>query len=254
MKVYGVSGLPGSGKSIISRIAKKEGIHTISMGDVIRKEAQKNNCSTGAMAVKLRKEHGNNVVAKFCVKEIYGISRREKNKNHENKPTVKKIYNTHKNKQHPPKKLKKIEQDIYIIEGIRSTYEVKYFRKHFKNFKVIAIHSSPNRRFNRLKRRKRNDDSDDINVFNERDNRELKFGIGNVIALADYMLINDGPIQVFKKDVRALIENEIKLQNNPQRRNNSKNKNKNKKNRKHKKGRKKYKKYDNRKSSNKQRR
>ncbi len=253
MKVYGVSGLPGSGKSVISRIAKKEGIHTISMGDVIRNQAQKNNCTTGEMAVKLRKQQGNNVVAKICVQEIYDISNRKNNKQNNNKATVKKIYNTHKNK-YPPKKLKKIEQDIYIIEGIRSTHEVNYFKKHFKNFKVIAIHSSPKMRFNRLKRRKRSDDSNDINVFHERDNRELNFGIGNVIALADYMLINDGPIQKFKNDVRALIENEIKLQNNTQRRNKNKNKNKNKKNRKHKKGRKQHKKHDSKKSGNKQRR
>ena len=44
MKVFGVTGLPGSGKSIISRIAKKEGIYTISMGDVIREEAERNRC------------------------------------------------------------------------------------------------------------------------------------------------------------------------------------------------------------------
>ena len=237
MKVYGVTGLPGSGKSIISRIAKKENIHTISMGDVIRKEAELNNCSTAQAAVNLRKKYGNNVVADRCVKHIQNNA---KNHRFKKKTQVKKIQNKNKNK--APRKYKKIEQDVYIIEGIRSPYEVKYFKKFFKNFKVIAIHSNPESRFNRLKRRKRSDDSTDFKKFQERDRRELKFGIGNVISLADYMLINEGPIQIFKNNVRALITNEIKPKKHK-----SRNKNKIKQNRKFKKGRKQYQKYDPRK-------
>ncbi|WP_069592826.1 AAA family ATPase [Methanosphaera sp. WGK6] len=249
MKVYGVTGLPGSGKSIISRIAKKEGIHTISMGDVIREEAEKNNCTTGAAAINLRKKYGNNVVADRCVKKILNHSKNRNNK----KTTVKKIYKTHNNhnKNKPvPTKFRKIEQDIYIIEGIRSSYEVKYFKRYFKNFKIIAIHSNQESRFNRLKRRKRSDDSDDYKTFLERDRRELKFGIGNVISLADYMLINEGPIQIFKNSVRALIINEIKPKNNFRKSNKSKNKSKGKSNRRPKQSKKQYKKYNNRKKSN----
>lgn len=246
LRVFGITGLPGSGKSIISRIAKKEGIHTISMGDVVRKEAEKNNCTTGEAAVNLRKKHGNNVVADRCVKEIYHHSKNRNNKNY----TVKKIYKN--NSQHfPPKKFKKIEQDVYIIEGIRSPSEVRYFRKNFKNFKVIAVHSKPQERFNRLIRRKRIDDSTDFKVFLERDRRELKFGIGNVIALADYMLINEGHIQYFKSNVRKLIKNEIKPRKNINKYPN-KNNNKNKQNRKFKQGRKQYKKYDKKRYKNNQ--
>ena len=248
MKVYGVTGLPGSGKSIISRLAKKEGIYTISMGDVIRKEAEKQNCTTGEAAVNLRKRYGNNVVADRCVKEIFSHSRKRNNK----PVTVKKIYDT-KTKHYPPKKFKKIEQDVYIIEGIRSPQEVKYFKKYFKNFKIIAIHSNPQERFNRLLRRKRSDDSTDYKVFLERDNRELKFGIGNVIALADYMLINEGHIQKFKNSAKVLIQNEIKPKNNFNR-NTGYNKNKNKQNRKFNKGRKQYPKYNSKKYNNKQKR
>ncbi len=238
MKVYGVTGLPGSGKSIISRIAKKDGIHSISMGDVIRKEAEKQNCTTGEAAVNLRKKYGNNVVADRCIQEIYKHSRKRNKK----KTPVKKMHKSN-NRYAPPKKYKKIEQDIYIIEGIRSPQEVQYFRKRFKNFKIIAIHSNPEERFNRLIRRKRSDDSPDYKVFLERDRRELDFGIGEVIALADYMLINEGHIQKFKTSVRVLIQNEIKPRThyNP---NPGKNKNKTKLNRRPNKGRKQYIKYD----------
>ena len=248
MKVFGVTGLPGSGKSIISKIAKKEGIFTVSMGDVIRKEAELQNCSTGEAAVNLRKRYGNNVVADRCIQEIFNHSRNRHNKKHH----VKKIYKSNSRYQ-PPKKYKRIEQDVYIIEGIRSPYEVQYFRKRFKNFKIIAIHSNPQERFNRLVGRNRDDDSTDFKVFRERDDRELKFGIGNVIAQADYMLINEGHIQKFKNSVKVLIQNEIKPRNKPKKHHN-KNKSKIKHNRRPNKGRKQYPKYDGRKNYNKKNR
>lgn len=248
MKVFGVTGLPGSGKSIISRIAKKDGIYSISMGDVIRKEAEKQNCTTGEAAINLRERYGDNVVADRCIQEIFHHSRNRQN----NKHMVKKIHKSN-NKYQAPKKYKRIEQDVYIIEGIRSPDEVEYFRKRFKNFKIIAIHANPQERFNRLVRRKRDDDSTDFEVFKQRDERELNFGIGNVIAEADYMLINEGHIQNFKNKVRVLIQNEIKPR--PKRKKHpNKVKNKIKPNRRPNKGRKQYTKFNGRKDYNKKKR
>lgn len=37
----GISGLPGSGKSLVSEIATKKGAVVVSMGDIIREEAKK---------------------------------------------------------------------------------------------------------------------------------------------------------------------------------------------------------------------
>ena len=237
MKVYGITGLPGSGKSIISRIAKNEGVHIISMGDIVRKEAEKQNCSSGDAAVNLRKKYGNNVIAERCVEEIQNHYRDRINSSN---AKLTKMYQTNDQKT-SKRKFKKVEQDVYIIEGIRSTYEVSIFRRNFRNFKIIAIHASPETRFNRLKRRNRSDDSTDFRKFLERDRRELRFGIGNVIATADFMLINDGPIPIFKKLVRGLIANEIKPKYKPYKVNN---KNKNKPNRKPRKNPNQYKKHN----------
>ncbi len=41
MEVMGISGLPGSGKSLVSEIAAKKGAAVVSMGDIIREEAKK---------------------------------------------------------------------------------------------------------------------------------------------------------------------------------------------------------------------
>jgi dephospho-CoA kinase len=176
LKVYGITGLPGSGKSIISKFAEDNGIHIISMGDMVRDKAETLNCSSKDAAVNLRKKYGNGIIAELCVEEIQNLS--------------KDLINNQKQLQHDLEK-----EDIYIIEGIRSPFEVDIFRNNFKDFRVIAIHSSPETRFKRLKQRHRSDDSDDFDTFLERDKRELKFGIGDVIASADFMLINDNPIQ-----------------------------------------------------------
>ncbi len=178
MLVIGVTGMPGSGKSVVARIAKGMNINIIKMGDVIRNEASKRDADVGDTAVKLREEYGKYVVAERCVEIIKELNKSGNNHN-------------------------------YIIEGIRSPAEVKIFRKHFKHFKVIAIHSSPRTRFMRLKKRKRTDDSSNYHEFNKRDNRELNFGIGDVIATANYMIVNEGPIWKFKNSIRSILKNEM---------------------------------------------
>lgn len=182
MRVIGVTGMPGSGKSVVARTAKNLGVKVIRMGDVIRDEAEKRNADIGETAIQLRKEYGKYVVAERCVEII-------KESFHE---------------------LPKDNKLKYMIEGIRSPAEVKIFRKNFKGFKVIAVHSSPRTRFMRLKRRKRVDDSSDISEFHKRDNRELNFGIGTVIATSDYMIVNEGPIWKYKNSIRSILKNELK--------------------------------------------
>lgn len=171
--------MPGSGKSVISRVATDLGMRVVRMGDVIREEAQKRNESPGLVAVELRQEYGEFIVAQRCV-EIIKDS---------------------------------LDNDVsYLIEGIRSPFEVRIFQNNFHGFRVIAVHSKPKTRFKRLKRRKRSDDSPDQDEFISRDQRELKFGIGDVIAMADYMIVNEGSKGKIKKLVRSMLKNELQSQ------------------------------------------
>lgn len=183
MQVIGVTGLPGSGKSVVARVANNLGFNVIRMGDVIRDEALKRNEGIGETAIKLRKEYGKYVVAERCVEMIKEASHKSSKEKNEKK---------------------------YIIEGIRSPAEVEIFRKHFGKFKVIAIFSSPKTRFMRLKRRNRSDDSSELSEFKNRDQRELNFGIGNAISTSDYMIVNEGPIWKYKNSIRIILKSEIK--------------------------------------------
>ncbi|MEO2116848.1 MAG: AAA family ATPase [Methanocaldococcus sp.] len=162
MLLIGITGMPGAGKSLAYEIAKKYNLPIVSMGDVVRYETKKRGLeltpeNVGNTAIKLREEFGNEAIAVACLKYI------EEN-------------------------LK--DKEMVIIEGIRSLYEVNYFRKH-KPLVLIAIHSSPLTRFERLKKRGREDDSTSWEVFVERDLRELGFSIGHAIALADFVVVNE---------------------------------------------------------------
>ena len=197
MKVIGVTGLPGSGKSVVSRTAKRLNIPIIRMGDVIREEAKKRNEKPGVVAVELRKEYGEFVVAERCVELIKKDIETKNNSD---------IYTKNKSRVKVPM------CSIYMIEGIRSQHEIEIFKKNFKEFVIIAVHSTPVTRFKRLKKRMRPDDSREKSDFLLRDQRELNFGIGNVIATADYMVVNEGPLKKIKSIIRRIMENE--MQNN----------------------------------------
>jgi len=78
-----------------------------------------------------------------------------------------------------------------IVDGLRSLSEVDAFKKRFPNFRLMAVYASPETRFNRIYRRQRSDDPDGWGLFHERDMRELGVGLGDVIAMAEYLVINE---------------------------------------------------------------
>ncbi|EKF85040.1 AAA family ATPase [Methanobacterium formicicum] len=188
MNVIGVTGMPGSGKSVVSRVADSLGMKVVRMGDVIRNEAQKRNEAPGKVAVELRQEYGEFIVAERCVEYIKNFS--TSGVGHSNKP-------------------QKDKSPVFLIEGIRSPWEVQIFKKNFPNFKVIAIHSAPKTRYIRLKKRMRSDDSAEAKEAQKRDQRELKFGIGEVIASADFMVVNESAKGKLKNTVRGILKNEL---------------------------------------------
>ena len=88
-------------------------------------------------------------------------------------------------------KIEAQESSKVLVDGLRSLYEVDAFKAHFAKFSLVAVHASPETRFNRLSNRRRSDDSNGWEVFRERDMRELSVGLGNVIAMAEQMIVND---------------------------------------------------------------
>lgn len=175
MQVMGVSGLPGSGKSLVSEIATEKGAIIVSMGDIVREEAQKRGESSKETAKNLRAEHGEYIVSELTIQKI--------------------------------KKLQDegVENPI-MVEGIRSHHEVEMFKENFDNFIILSIFANPQLRFERLKIRQREDDSQDYEGFKKRDDTELGFGIGTVISLSDKMIINESDIESCRNKIRKYLE------------------------------------------------
>ena len=175
MKVMGISGLPGSGKSLVSEIATKKGAVVVSMGDIIREEAKKRGESSKETATNLRKEHGKYIVAQLTVEKIKQM----------------------------------IEDNIattIIVEGIRSPFEVKMFKENFDNFIILSIFANPDLRFKRLQQRNREDDSKNYDDFQKRDQMELDFGIGEVISLSDKIIINETNLESYEKEINEFLD------------------------------------------------
>ncbi len=175
-KAYGIVGMPGSGKSEIVKVGKEMNIPIVVMGDAIRDDLTEKGIeitpeNMGKYALKIRKENGMDVVAK---------------------KTFKKISNKSINK--------------LIIEGLRNYEEVEYFKSHIENFFIIAVHASPKTRFVRLQKRKREDDSIKWEVFLDRDKREINFGISKLIALADFMIINEGELNLAQEKFKEILQ------------------------------------------------
>jgi dephospho-CoA kinase len=168
--------MAGSGKSVVVNVAIQNGYDVVAMGDEVREEARRRNMeftpeNLGKIMLELRQTEGDTVIAKRCI----------------------------------PKIEKTAKQKI-LIDGIRSLAEAEEFKKHFTNFKLIAVHSSPETRFKRLYNRQRSDDSKDWRTFRERDLRELSVGLGNAIAMSEYMIVNEGEFETAKKKAKEVLK------------------------------------------------
>lgn len=168
-----VTGMPGSGKSIVVDVARELGIPVYTMGDVIREETiRRYGTITPDLMVQtsklLREEYGEEIVALRTLDKI---------------PS---------------------DQCIVLIDGVRSLIEVEVFKKH-GHVVVIAVHASPRTRYRRLLERGRPGDPSTFEDFTKRDLTELNFGLGNVIALADYVIINEGPIEKARLEAKEVL-------------------------------------------------
>ena len=170
MQVMGISGLPGSGKSLISEIGTEKGAIVVSMGDIVREEAKKRGESSKETAKNLRLEHGEYIVSELTIKKIKQLQEEG------------------------------IENSI-LVEGIRSPHEVDMFKENFDNFIILSIFANPQIRFERLKKRMREDDSQDYSEFQKRDNTELGFGIGSVISLSDKLIVNESDLESCREKI-----------------------------------------------------
>ena len=172
MKLIVTVGMPGSGKDELVNVARSIGLATLKMGDLVRAEASRrgispNGSALSRLAAEERDKHGAAIWAQRA--------------------------------------LPKLTETKMLVDGCRSDAEVTCFRHQFGDLFVLGIFSSPETRYERLRRRGRSDDGANLQEFFDRDQRELKFGIGSAFILADEILINEGDLSAFRTSARDAL-------------------------------------------------
>ena len=173
MKILLITGMPGAGKEELLNVARSMDIPFLRMGDIVREYHQTSGAaerglSVGQVANGERELHGKDIWAKRAIERMSG--------------------------------------DIFLVDGCRSLDEVDSYKGLSDNVYIIGVHAPRSVRYDRLVKRGREDAPKDMSEFDERDNRELGWGLGNVIALSDIMIINDSDLESFQSKVKKELE------------------------------------------------
>ena len=179
MHIFGTVGLPGSGKGEFADVARNAGVPVVTMGDVIRQACRDRGrdpaAAHGEVAKALRDEHGPAAIAEKSLPRI---------------------------REH----LADDDTDTVVVDGLRSMAEVDAFTDAFGDeFSIVSIEAPFDLRVERLGDRGRDGTDSDLEALRERDERELGFGMGEVMDAADYRIKNTDSLDVFQAAARDLL-------------------------------------------------
>jgi len=179
MKIIAFTGMPASGKSEAVQLAKDKGIPVVRMGDLVWEETKRqgkplDDKNVGSVATSMRKKHSMDVWARRTVEKIHSLKK----------------------------------APHLVIDGVRNLEEIEYFKKELgSDFFVVAIDAPDELRRKRAIARGRTDDSKDLKDLEERDKREISWGLQKVIADADIVIPNNRSLEEFRKQVLILLNN-----------------------------------------------
>ncbi|MFB6177844.1 MAG: AAA family ATPase [Halobaculum sp.] len=176
MRILGTVGLPGSGKGEAAAVAREADIPVVTMGDVIRDACRDRGLDPaehhGRVAKQLREEDGPTAIADRTVE-----------------------------------RLRDIDDEVVLVDGLRSPPELERFREAFgEDFLLVAVEAPFEVRFERAADRGRDDSDADEEAFRERERRERKFGLDDLIDRADVSIDNTGSLESYREQIRALLD------------------------------------------------
>jgi dephospho-CoA kinase len=175
MTVIGIVGLAGSGKSEAAAVARELDIPVVTMGDVIRQACRDRGLEPeehhGEVAQALRAENGPGAIAAASLPLIEDAI---------------------------------TESETVVVDGIRSDVEVDRFEDAFGgDFILVSIEAPFDLRAERVDTRGRDDP--EAESLEERDDRELGFGMGAAMAEADVVIENVDSLEAFHDRIRELL-------------------------------------------------
>ena len=169
-----VVGLPGSGKSRVATLISRGQAPIYVMGDVVRARLREKGLpitleNLMREAEEIRREHGKAGVALLLSERI---------------------------SRDPSPKI--------VVDGARSLDEVRILARAVDCLRMVAVMASPHTRLNRLRSRGREGDPRNMEELLRRDLKELGFGLGHLIALADQVVVNEGGSEELERLVESM--------------------------------------------------
>ena len=160
-QIYGVTGMPLSGKTTVAKIMEDQGYAVLDMGEVVRIEMKDRDIpteQTGDFVNKMRELHGNDAIAQLSTPYLEEIMQ---------------------------------AKEKIVITGMRSRDEKQRFEQETnEKIKVLTIWASRDTRKQRREERQREEDQVG-DKFKERDQREIQNGVAELIALSDHLIKNN---------------------------------------------------------------
>jgi dephospho-CoA kinase len=185
LKIIGFVGLPGSGKSVASDVAREMGLRVLVMGDVIRQEAaarslEPSDENLGRVGTALRASEGPEAVARRILNRAG-------------------------------------KEMIVVVDGLRSKAEADFFRASSEEFHLIRIVAPAESRIRWIESRGRSDDpcspsatiasgGQMATAIKQRVDREMGWGMNGAMKEADLVLRNEGDLEQFMDSVRKLLK------------------------------------------------
>ncbi|MDD4877314.1 MAG: AAA family ATPase [Dehalococcoidales bacterium] len=176
MKVVSLVGMAGSGKSEAARIFEESGFIRIRFGDITDEEVKKRG---------LELNEQNERVVREELREKYGMAAYAK-------LNFAKIDLT-------------LKQSDVVIDGLYSWEEYTFLKTHCgEQFYIVAVYASPKTRYSRLTGRLERGLT--VTEAAMRDKAEVEnINKGGPIAMADFTIINEVPLNDLKKEVKKVI-------------------------------------------------
>jgi dephospho-CoA kinase len=171
-----ITGMPGSGKSVVADVLKNKGYKVYELGDVVREEMRKRKIEMTSESMRkfslyFRKKYGNDVTSRRLLRE------------------------------------RNIKQGgKTVISGLRNTADLNYIKRRFDVI-LVAVIAPAKTRFLRTKSRVRADNPKTMGEFiKHRDKKETRFGILGIIKKADYVISNTGTVADLKRSVAIVAK------------------------------------------------
>lgn len=197
MKIIGFVGMPGSGKSVASEVARSMGLEVVVMGDIIRQEATRLGLSPtdenlGRVGNLLRASEGPQAVARRTLERA-----------------------------------NRSGKGLIVVDGLRSKDEIEFFRANSDGFRLVEVLTSAEARLKRIANRGRSDDvtpdrealecsenagSCDLpfqktaEALEKRECREIGWGMCDAFKEANLRMDNNGSLDEFRAKVRAFLK------------------------------------------------